>query len=70
MVSHLDSLWNRGTKELGNDLFESILENDCQTEYRKKKTENVEEGFRSTRLRINCFQKLRILKKKGQLNSV
>ena len=25
MVSHLDSLWNRGTRELGNGLFTASL---------------------------------------------
>ena len=41
---------------------------------REKKAENVEEGLRSTRLRINCFSKatftIWLLKKKGQLNSI
>ena len=68
MVSHLGSLWNRGTRELGNGL----LENDRQTI--EKKMKNGEEGLRSTRLRINWFSKatftIWLLKKKGQSNSI
>ena len=29
MVSHLDSLWNRGTRELGNGLFNQVLAQNC-----------------------------------------
>ena len=26
MISHLDSLWNRGTRELGNGLLETVMQ--------------------------------------------